>query len=171
MIDPFRNVPARWFAVAAFAFFAPVVASFAISPGNYWINYPGLFFHLAVFMLGAKLPAPEWARAAGYGWLLLDVMTGVLALNHVPPSISMYVRLSGHIFAGIWVMTSSLSGSRSMKYVGIVTGAWISSYTFFSPFVSMKILGPDSVLFLVWLVTIALQPVPRVREASQSGII
>ena len=51
----------------------PVVASFRFAPGIWWAEYVGILYHLAMFLLVFKLPAPEWAKAAGYGWLLLDV--------------------------------------------------------------------------------------------------
>ncbi|WP_437815672.1 hypothetical protein [Sorangium sp. So ce1078] len=79
-------------ASVAFLCFAPVLVSFAVAPGARWPEYPGLAFHLAVFALVPSLRAPEWARMAGYGWLFLDVTTGVLALNHVPHAVADPVR-------------------------------------------------------------------------------
>src|SRR2546423_1429007 len=32
--------------------------------------------HLILFPVIAALPAPKWARAAGYGWLVLHMSTG-----------------------------------------------------------------------------------------------
>ena len=59
----------------------PVAAHFRFVPDARWTEYVGIFFHLAVFLLVFKLPPPEWARAAGYSWLLLDVAAGVLRIN------------------------------------------------------------------------------------------
>lgn len=67
MVDPFRSVGPRWFALAALVFFFPVVVSFAVFPGAWWVDYPGIWFHLAMFMLVSKLDAPDWAKVAGYG--------------------------------------------------------------------------------------------------------
>ncbi len=174
MTDPARSLSPRLIAAAALLFFAPVVVSFAVAPGAAWVrNYPGIFFHLAIFLLVAKLEAPEWAKAAGYGWLVLDVMTGVLTLNGVPYEIYNFVRLGGHIFGGIWIATASLSGSRPMMIVGVITGVYLSAYTFVSPFVSMKVLGPNAILVLVWLAIIAWQngskPQPRTVSPSSGS--
>ncbi len=157
MIDPIRSLSPRVIALAALVFFAPVVVTFAVAPGVWWADYPGILFHLAMFLLVAKLDAPDWAKAAGYGWLVLDVMTGVLTLNNVPHDIADYVRLGGHIFAGIWLVTAALSGSRSMMIAGVLTGIWLGGYTFVSPFLPMTVIGPTAIFFLIWLAIIAWQ--------------
>ena len=157
MIDPLQSVSTRMIAGVAFIFFAPVVVTFAIAPGEWWADYPGIFFHLAMFLLVARLDAPDWAKAAGFGWLVLDVMTGVLTLNHVPHAIADFVRLGGHIFGGIWMATASLSGSRPVKITGVLTGLWLSGYSFASPFLPMEFIGPTAILFLVWLAIITWQ--------------
>ncbi len=113
----------------------------------------------------ARLEAPEWARAAGYGWLILDVTAGVLTLNGVPYGIYEHVRFGGHVFGGIWIATASLSGSRPLAIVGVVTGLYLSAFTFASPFLSPKVLGPDGILVLVWLAIIAWQGGSR-RQAA-----
>ena len=154
-IDPFRSVSPTWFALGALACFAVVTASFALPHRIWWIDYPGIAFHLFMFMLVAKLDAPDWAKAAGYGWLVLDVMVGVLTLNHLPPNIYFPIRLGGHIFAGTWITMVSLSAPRAMKIVGVITGVWLAGYSFVSPFVSGKALAPNSLLILVWLGIIA----------------
>jgi hypothetical protein len=158
MTDPARSLSIRVIAIAALLFFAPVMVSFFVAPSAGWVrNYPGILFHLALFLLVAKLEAPEWARAAGYGWLVLDVMTAVLTLNGVPLEIYTYVRLGGHIFGGIWIATASLSGSRPVKIVGLITGVYLSGFTFVATFLPIQVLGPNAILVLVWLAIIAWQ--------------
>lgn len=154
MVDPLRNVTPRLPALLALLFFFPVVVSFAVARGAFWVDYPGILFHLAMFLLVAKLDAPDWAKAAGYVWLALDVTTGVMTLNHVPRDIANYVRFGGHIFAGTWLFTSSLSGWLPMKIVGVITGAWMFLFSFLTPFVPLVALAPSSPLILVWLALI-----------------
>ena len=140
MTDPIRPVSVRTIAVSALLFYVPVVISSVAVPGAAWIrNYPGILFHLAVFLLVSRLDAPDWARAAGYGWLVLDVTTGVLALNGIPRATHEYVRLGGHVFGGAWIAITSLSGSRPLKVVGLVTGIYLSGFPFLSP----RALGPN----------------------------
>jgi hypothetical protein len=176
MTDPARSLSVRLIAAAAFIFFAPVVISIIVAPGAAWgRNYPGILFHLALFLLVAKLEAPEWARAAGYGWLVLDVMTGVLTLNGVPHEIYDFVRLGGHIFGGIWIATASLSGSLPVKIIGLISGIWLFAFTFASPFLPLTVLGPTSPLILAWLAILAWQngskARPRLAPASSEARI
>jgi len=39
--------------------------------------------HLILLPVIAALPAPKWARAVGYGWLVLDIATDIMQLNGV----------------------------------------------------------------------------------------
>ena len=135
----------------------PIVAPFRFAPGVRWAGYLGIFYHLAIFLLVFKLPAPEWARAAGYGWLLLDVAAGTLGINQVQPAIAQDVRLGGHIFAGIWIVMASLQQSLAVKLVGLPTGAILFAYTFASPFLPRVWLSPAAILMLVWLAILAWQ--------------
>jgi hypothetical protein len=155
--DPASPFPPRMPALAAFLCFAPVLASFAMAPGATWPEYPGIFYHLAMFLLVASLKAPEGARMAGYGWVLLDVAVGVLRIHHVPHEIADPLRFAAHIFAGIWVAMASMAGTRSVKVVGVIAGVWLASYTLVSPFLPTTFLAPCSVAMMTWLALIALQ--------------
>ncbi|MDE1165431.1 MAG: hypothetical protein PW845_08565 [Pseudomonas sp.] len=157
---------ARVCASAAILMFAPVVASYFLMPKGWWLDYPGILFHLAIFLLVPRLPAPEWARAAGYGWLVLDVTVGVMTLNHVPMEIAMPIRLGGHIFAGIWIINVSLLAVRPIKLTGLVTGLWLAGYSFVSPFVPKTALAPTALLMLVWLGLIAWRNGSGARKAA-----
>jgi hypothetical protein len=156
-IDPIASVSPRAIALIAFFLFAPVVGSFRFAPGSRWPEYLGIVFHLSMFVLVSKLTAPDWAKAAGYGWLLLDVMTGALLINRVPHAIADHVRLGGHIFGGIWIVTASLQGSPAAMWIGLLAGTFLFGYTFVSPFLQPVWLSPASILVLTWLVIIAWQ--------------
>jgi hypothetical protein len=157
MIETTYLPSARILALAAFVAFVPVVVTFAVAPGVWWAEYPGMLFHLSMFFLVPWLPAPAWAKAAGYGWLIIDTTVGAMALNGVPREIVMPMRLGGHIFAGIWILTTSLSGSISMRLIGCIAGIWLSAFTFAARFVPLPVLAPASLLVLVWLAIIAWQ--------------
>lgn len=119
-----------WVGQGTIAFFLPVVFSLSTDFYVWWLEYSGILFHLAMFMLVPSLKAPEWARAAGYGWLLLDTTVGVLALHGVDPVIIDTIRLGGHIFAGIWIVPAALAGSLPSKIFGGFAGAALFLYTF-----------------------------------------
>ncbi len=168
MTDPAASLSPRVPALAALLFFIPVVVSFAVAPGMWWINYPGILFHLAIFLLVSKLDAPEWARAAGYGWILLDVTTGVMTMGNVAHNIAYFERYGGHIFAGIWFVTVSLPGSRAVRITGVLAGALLFSYSFVTRFVPAVALSATSPLILIWLGLVAWQNGVRRVTASRS---
>jgi hypothetical protein len=157
MVDPVLSLSIRAVSLIALLLWVPIVASFRFAPGARWAGYLGIFYHLAVFLLVFKLPAPEWAKAAGCGWLLLDVAAGTLGINQVDPAIAQRVRLGGHIFAGIWIVMASLQGSLAAKLVGLPTGAILFAYTFASPFLPRIWLSPAAILMLVWLAILTWQ--------------
>jgi hypothetical protein len=65
---------------------------------------PGIVSHLSLLFWVSRLPAPSWARAAGFGWLSIEIIVGVLGINDVPDSISHPMRLRGHVLAGTWIL-------------------------------------------------------------------
>ena len=167
MNDPVASLSPRALATAALLFFVPVVISFAVAPGQWWINYPGILFHLALFLLVPKLDAPEWARAAGYGWLLLDVTSGVMTMGNVAHDVAYFERYGGHIFAGIWIVTVSLPGTAPVKITGVLAGALLFLYSFVARFVPPVALSATSPLILIWLGFIAWQNGVRPMSLSR----
>jgi hypothetical protein len=158
---------ARILTLAALVCVAPVVATFWVAPGVWWAEYPGMLFHLSIFFLVPRLPAPVWAKAAGYGWAIIDTTVGAMVLNGVPREIAMPTRLGGHIFAGIWILGTSLSGSTSIRLIGCIAGIWVSAFTFVARFVPQAMLRPASLLVLVWLAVIAWQDGSTRRPSEQ----
>ena len=67
MIDPNASLSPRVLALAAIACFLPVMVTFAVAPGVWWANYPGILFHLALFLPVPKLEAPDWAKGRDTG--------------------------------------------------------------------------------------------------------
>lgn len=135
------------------ALFVPVVTSFFIesAESEKWPEYIGIFFHLAVLPLVARLSAPEWGKAAGYGWLTVDIVVGVLAINDVTAGLTEILRLGGHVCAGVWIITSSLcSRSWPIRIVYTLTGVWLAGYSFVAPVTPSQLLTPASLLAVVW---------------------
>jgi len=46
--------------------------SVALAVINGWLP---IVAHVLLFPVVAALPAPKWAKAAGYGWLMIDITT------------------------------------------------------------------------------------------------
>ncbi len=142
----------RQVAILPIVLFVPTMVAFVLFPGTKISNVLGLFFHLAALFVVARMPAPEWAKASGYGWLVLDVLCAAMIINDVPHAIAWPVRLGAHIFAGVWLITVSLLClPKSIRIVGVVTGGvWLAAFTFFATMLPVTLLGPPGVLTCIW---------------------
>ncbi|GHJ47675.1 hypothetical protein Cs7R123_50170 [Catellatospora sp. TT07R-123] len=147
----------RTLALLPIVLFLPSVVSFAIAePGVVWPEYSGVFFHLAILFLINRMDAPAWAKAAGYSWIALDVLTGIMSINEVPYEITWPVRLGGHVFAGLWILMSSLSArDRAVRIVGAITGVWLGSFSFVANIAPEQLLYPASILIIAWFTLLA----------------
>ena len=108
-------------------------------------------FHLILLPVVAELPAPEWGRAAGYGWLVIDIALNVAGLNGVDLQMLMSLRLGAHVVAAVWIITSSLRCSLPVRTVGILQGICFAGYSLLAPWVPSWGLYPSAVLLVIWL--------------------
>ncbi|MDI1463549.1 hypothetical protein QEZ54_21435 [Catellatospora sp. KI3] len=160
----------RTAAILPIVLFLPSLVSFAVSePGVVWPEYSGVFFHLAILFLIARMDAPVWAKAAGYGWITLDVLTGIMAINGVPYETTWPVRLGGHVFAGIWIALSSVYARHAaIRAVGVLTGVWLGGYSFVADIAPEEVIYPAGLLIIVWFALLAARYRPA--EAPEPGL-
>jgi hypothetical protein len=102
---------ASYVAYLAAALFAVRLATFFVAPlrdatattspvAAEVIAVLGIAPHLLLFPVAAALPAPSWGRAAGYGWLVIDMATDIMQLGGVDQTTYLGLRYGGHISAG-----------------------------------------------------------------------
>lgn len=108
--------------------------------------------HLLVFPVVAALPAPRWAKAAGYGWLVIDMATDIMQLNGTPQTTYLAMRYGGHISAALWITSASWQVKGAMRVIGVLVALDLTIYSFiaFLPF-TFVILVPSLVLLPLWL--------------------
>lgn len=159
MLDPSKHyLRFRTIALIPVLLFIPSLVSFAISePGVVWPEYPGVLFHLAILFLVSRMDAPDWAKAAGYGWIALDVLTGIMSINDVTYEITWPVRLGGHVLAGVWIAVSSACARQWLiRIVGGLTGVWLGSFSFIANIAPEPVLYPAALLIVVWFAVLAM---------------
>lgn len=143
-------------ALLPLALFLPAVIAFFVNPEVAWGEYLGVFFHLSILFLVSRLKAAPWAKAAGYGWVTLDVLAGILMINDVPHDTAWAVRLGGHVLAGVWIVASSLvCEAWPVRVVGVITGGWLGSYSLVADAVPEPFLRPAGICILVWFALLA----------------
>lgn len=142
----------RTVAILPIVLFVPTMILGLVATGSKVGAALGVLFHLTILFVVSRMPAPMWAKAAGFGWLTLDVAAGAMTLNDVPWTIALPVRLGGHILAATWLITVSLiCRPLALRIVGVVTGLWLGLFTFFASVLPLALLGPPGVLVVVWL--------------------
>lgn len=158
MLDPRRHyLSLPVVALLPLVLFFPAVIAFFVNPEVAWGEYLGVFFHLSILFLVSRLDAAPWAKAAGYGWVTLDVLTGILMINDVPYETAWAVRLGGHVLAGVWIVSSSLvSKAWPVRVVGVVTGLWLAGYSFAGDVLPESALRPAGICILVWFALLAI---------------
>jgi hypothetical protein len=158
MLDARRHYAGlRPLALLPLALFSPAVIAFFVDPDVAWGEYLGVFFHLSILFLVSRLEAAPWAKAAGYGWVALDVLAGILMINDVAYDTAWAVRLGGHVLAGVWIVSSSLvHRAWPVRVVGVITGLWLAAYSFVGHVLPESFLRPAGILILVWFALLAI---------------
>ena len=133
--------------------FVPTLGAEVALPGTHIGAILGVFFHLAVLFFVSRVPAPMWAKAAGFGWIVIDVAVGVMDVNLVPEQIYMPMRLGGHVSSAVWIVAVSLlSRPKGFRVVGLVTAGMLALYSFVAPDVPQNLLLLPGAGTVVWFV-------------------
>ena len=127
----------------------------------------GVAEHLLLFPVVAALPAPRWARAAGYGWLVIDTATDIMQLNGVVKLTYLSLCYGGHIAAAMWIASASWQTKGAMRIIGWFVALDLALYSFiaFVPF-TFVVLLPSLVLLPLWLWLVG-RLLAREREHQQ----
>jgi hypothetical protein len=114
----------------------------------------GAASHLVLLPVVAAMPAPEWARAAGYGWLVIDTMLNVAAVNGLDPGIAGALRLGGHASSALWMATAAQNSRGAVRIIGWPLAIVLMFHAFASPWLPMWVIFPPFVTIPIWLVCI-----------------
>lgn len=111
--------------------------------------------HLILFPVIAALPAPDWSRAAGYGWLVLDIATDIMQLGGVPKLSYLSLRYGANIAAAIWIASASWQARGAIRIIGGIVAFTLALYSFiaFIP-LAFVILVPSLILLPLWFVLV-----------------
>jgi hypothetical protein len=107
--------------------------------------------HLALLPVVAAMPAPNWARAAGYGWLAIDVILNIASLNGAEEPTVTSFRLGGHILAATWIGTASSAVTGPVRPTGLLLAALLVVHAFAAPWLPFWAIYPPFLLIPVWL--------------------
>ena len=127
----------------------------------------GVAEHLLLFPVVAALPAPRWAKAAGYGWLVIDMATDIMQLNGVTKLTYLPLRYGGHIAAALWIASGAFQTRGAMRIIGWFVALDLAVYSFIAylPF-TFVVLLPSLVLLPLWFWLVG-RLLARVDEPQQ----
>jgi len=105
--------------------------------------------HLVLMPVVAAMDAPAWARAAGYGWLVIDTMLNVASVNGLDPGIAGALRLGGHASSALWMASAAQQSRGPVRAIGwplaiylafhAFGARWLPAWVIFPPFVTIPI--------------------------------
>ncbi len=108
--------------------------------------------HLLLLPVIAALPAPSWARAGGYGWLVLDIATDIMQVNGAVKLTYLTLRYGANIAAALWIASASWRATRPMRVIGVIVAFTLVLYAYiaFLPW-AFLVLVPSLFLLPLWL--------------------
>lgn len=137
------------------------------------VPFVGIAVHLVLFPVVAALPAPGWARAAGYGWLVIDIVANTASIGRTstgstgetpePAEIrggigvnADAIRRGGHVVAALWIATASLQsgGALALAIIGIPLALILTIEALLHDWLPDWSLAPAMVLLIAWLVLV-----------------
>jgi len=114
----------------------------------------GAAAHLVLMPVVAAMPAPQWARAAGYGWLVIDTMLNVASVNGLDPGIAGALRLGGHASSALWMATAAHNSTGAVRAIGWPLAVVLMIHAFAAPWAPAWVVFPPFVTIPVWLVLV-----------------
>jgi hypothetical protein len=134
--------------------------------------------HLVVFPVVAALPAPRWAKIAGYVWLVVDMATDLLQLGGASKSVYLVLRLAINLVAALWIATASWRATGALRPIGVFVAVDFAGYSLLillTPLAFLVVL-PSLVLLPVWFLLVGrrfareqAQPAARPEQSAQQA--
>ena len=177
---PTRAIYAAYAAAILFAlhlatYFVPSIRDATLSSAAFLaglLAVLALAQHLVVFPIVAALPAPRWAKLAGYTWLVTDMLTDLLQLGGAPKSVYLVVRLVINLVAALWIATASWHATGAIRGIGVFVALDFACYScliLLSPLAFLVAL-PSLVLLPAWFLLIGRRLARKQVQASERSV-
>lgn len=114
-----------------------------------------LIFHLAMLPVIAALPAPTWAKASGFTWVVVDNMLVLLSFYSAGGEIVTPLRMGVHLATATWIFGASMAHVGAFRWVGFLTVLAMAGVSLIGPFLGSAVTqasGPGALLLIVWIV-------------------
>ena len=81
-------------------------------------EYFSIGWHLGMLFVIALVDAPGWARAMGFGWIVVEFVLSGAAIQGLSPDIAMPIRSGGHLCTALWVAGAAWRKGAVLNIVG-----------------------------------------------------
>lgn len=120
----------------------------------------GLIFHLAMLPVIAALPAPSWAKASGFAWVVVDNMLVLLSFYGAAAELISPLRMGIHLATATWIFGASMSHVGALRWIGFLVVIAMAGVSLIGPFLGDSVVqasGPGALLLIIWIVMIGNQ--------------
>lgn len=114
-----------------------------------------LIFHLAMLPVIAALPAPTWAKASGFTWVVVDNMLVLLSFYNAGTELISPLRMGVHLATATWIFGASMAQEGAFRWLGFLTVLAMAGVSLVGPFLGNAITqasGPGALLLIAWIV-------------------
>src|SRR3990172_1320637 len=120
----------------------------------------GLIFHLAMLPVIAALPAPSWAKASGFTWVVVDNMLVLLSFYNAGTELILPLRMGVHLATSTWIFGASMAHTGALRWVGFLVVIAMAGVSLIGPFLGNAIVqasGLGALLLIIWIVMVGNQ--------------
>ena len=159
------TVASKFAYVAAFFFVAGMAVIFTMGLPEFEGQPPlsrilftafALTFQLAMLPVIAALPAPAWARASGFTWVVMDIMLVMLSYYGKGSDIVEPLRMGVHLATATWIFGVSMGQEGAFRWVGFLIVPASAGVSLIGPFLSgdavLQASGPGVLLLIAWII-------------------
>ncbi len=119
----------------------------------------GIGYHVLLLPVIAALPAPEWVKMAGFGWMLIDTALNGAVMVGLDETVSDPIRQGVHILSAVYVAGAGWAGGIGLTIVGALLAIVFLARTWLSG--TTVEVGPwlkhlNAVLNVAWMVAMAI---------------
>lgn len=114
-----------------------------------------LIFHLAMLPVIAALPAPSWAKASGFTWVVVDNMLVLLSFYNAGTELISPLRLGVHLATATWIFGASMARTGALRWIGLLVVIAMAGVSLIAPFLGNAVVqasGPGALLLIIWIV-------------------
>jgi hypothetical protein len=115
-----------------------------------------LIFQLAMLPVIAALPAPAWAKASGFTWVVIDIMLVMLSYYGEGSDIVEPLRSGVNIATATWIFGVSKGQQGVFRWVGFLIVPAGAGVSLIGPFLSsdamLQASGPGLLLLIAWII-------------------